>query len=67
MNWIKIDGPKPAEGQLVWITGIGHNGRFYGDAKFIHGKYLMFDHVADRHIHECMDPDYWAEIEPPAA
>ena len=65
-GWVSVKDnhvPEP-DGALVWVTGVGSKGRFYGDAKIVSGQPFLFDAQADIHCHETRI-DYYQRIVPP--
>lgn len=64
-GWIPLtDARRPVDGERVWIAGYGFRGRFYAEAEYRRGEWLMFDQEVDEHIHPCEYPRYWRPIEP---
>lgn len=64
-GWMALtEGKRPVQGERVWIAGYGSKGRFYAEAVYRSGEWLMFDQEVDAHIHPCEYPAYWCRIEP---
>jgi hypothetical protein len=64
-RWIPLtDAARPTDGEHVWIAGYGFKGRFYAEAVYEHGEWLMFDQEVDRYCHPCEYPTFWSRINP---
>ena len=65
-GWVSVKDnhvPEP-DGALVWVTGVGSKGRFYGDAKIVSGQPFLFDAQADIHCHETRIDSYQRIVPP---
>jgi hypothetical protein len=64
-GWIPLtDAARPTDGEHVFVAGYGFKGRFYAEAVYEHGEWLMFDQEVDRYCHPCEYPTFWSRINP---
>ena len=69
MDWIELTstGPRPDEGEQVFITGLGPHQRFYADALYEDLTFLLWDFAEDEYLHPTENVTHWARIVAPGA
>lgn len=68
MNWIELTstGPRPNEGEQVFITGMGPFKRFYADAVYEGLTFMLWDSSEDEYLHPTDPVTHWARIKEPS-